>query len=108
MNEYNSRVIEMAYLMLEGRRTVREVAKIIGYSKSTVHHDLTTKLEKLDPVLYNDVKTLLEYNKKSAICVAEKQLRRNIGRNLNGKYPKVLQADVPKLIGKTILCNFFI
>ncbi len=38
--------------------------KIIGYSKSTVHHDLTTKLEKIDYTLYLKVKELLEYNKK--------------------------------------------
>ncbi len=54
----------MAYLMLDGRRTVREVAKLIGFSKSTVHHDLTTKLEKFDYNLYLKVKDLLEYNKK--------------------------------------------
>lgn len=64
MLENEMRVLEMAYLMLEGRRTVREVAKRIGYSKSTVHHDLTTKLEKIDPLLYEQVKDLLEYNKK--------------------------------------------
>ncbi len=64
MNETKSRVLEMAYLMIDGRRTVREVAKIIGYSKSTVHHDLTTKLEKIDYTLYLKVKELLEYNKK--------------------------------------------
>lgn len=64
MADTNSRVLEMAFLMLEGRRTVREVAKKIGYSKSTVHHDLTTKLEDLDPVLYEEVKEILEYNKK--------------------------------------------
>ncbi|MDE6946963.1 MAG: sporulation transcriptional regulator SpoIIID [Anaeroplasmataceae bacterium] len=88
MNEYNSRVIEMAYLMLEGRRTVREVAKIIGYSKSTVHHDLTTKLEKLDPVLYNDVKTLLEYNKKI------RHLRG--GEATKKKYRKESQWEIPQ------------
>lgn len=64
LNETKSRVLEMAYLMINGRRTVREVAKIIGYSKSTVHHDLTTKLEKIDYTLYLKVKELLEYNKK--------------------------------------------
>lgn len=64
MEEIKSRVLEMAYLMLDGRRTVREVAKLIGFSKSTVHHDLTTKLEKFDYNLYLKVKDLLEYNKK--------------------------------------------
>ncbi|MDE7100743.1 MAG: sporulation transcriptional regulator SpoIIID [Anaeroplasmataceae bacterium] len=64
MEDIRSRVLEMAYLMLDGRRTVREVAKIIGYSKSTVHNDLTTKLEKIDYDVYLQVKELLEYNKK--------------------------------------------
>ena len=64
MDEIKNRVIEMANVFLEGKRTVREVAKIIGYSKSTVHHDLTTKLEDIDPDLYLQVKELLEYNKK--------------------------------------------
>lgn len=64
MDEIKNRVIEMANVFLEGKRTVREVAKIVGYSKSTVHHDLTTKLEDIDPFLYLKVKELLEYNKK--------------------------------------------
>ena len=64
MDEIKNRVIEMANVFLEGKRTVRELAKIVGYSKSTVHHDLTTKLEDIDPDLYLQVKELLEYNKK--------------------------------------------
>jgi putative DeoR family transcriptional regulator (stage III sporulation protein D) len=64
MDEIENRVIEMAHIFLTGKRTVREVAKIVGFSKSTVHHDLTTKLENIDPFLYIEVKNLLEYNKK--------------------------------------------
>lgn len=64
MNEIKNRVIEMANLFLDGKRTVREVAKIIGYSKSTVHNDLTTKLIDIDKDLYDKVKEQLEYNKK--------------------------------------------
>ena len=64
MNNINQRVIEIANLMLDGNRTVREVAKLIGYSKSTVHNDLTTRLKEIDYQLYMDVKKLLEYNKK--------------------------------------------
>lgn len=59
-----NRVIKMAYLMLDGKKTVREVAKIIGFSKSTVHNDLTKKLIDIDYPLYQEVKKLLEYNKK--------------------------------------------
>ena len=64
MNTYESRVLNMAHLMVDGRRTVREVAKLVGYCKSTVHNDLTTKLESIDYNLYLEVKELLEYNKK--------------------------------------------
>lgn len=64
MNTYESRVLNMAHLMIDGRRTVREVAKLVGYCKSTVHNDLTTKLESIDYELYLEVRELLEYNKK--------------------------------------------
>lgn len=64
MDYMDNRVIRIAYLMLDGKRTVREVAKIIGYSKSTVHHDITTRLKDLDYNLYTKVRDLLEYNKK--------------------------------------------
>lgn len=59
-----NRVLQMAHLMLDGKRTVREVAKLIGYSKSTVHNDLTRNLIEIDYFLYQEVKKLLEYNKK--------------------------------------------
>lgn len=64
MDEINRRVIRIANLMLDGNKTVREVAKIIGFSKSTVHHDITTKLIHLDYELYIRVRDLLDYNKK--------------------------------------------
>ncbi len=64
MDYVDNRVLKMAYLMLEGRRTVREVAKMVGYSKSTVHNDLTTRLKDMDYELYEEVRDLLEYNKQ--------------------------------------------
>ena len=64
MNEIKDRVIEMANVFLSSKSTVRDVAKIVGYSKSTVHNDLTTKLKYIDSILYVEVKNLLEYNKK--------------------------------------------
>ncbi len=77
----------MAYLMIDGRRTVREVAKLIGYSKSTVHHDLTTKLEHMDYTLFLEVKSLLEYNKKV------RHLRGGEATKL--KYQKEFQSGTP-------------
>lgn len=64
MDEVNNRVIRIANLMLEGNKTVREVAKLVGFSKSTVHHDITTKLIDLDYDLFKKVRDLLDYNKK--------------------------------------------
>lgn len=58
-----NRVKTMAKLILEKKSTVREVAKEVGFSKSTVHKDLTEKLQKIDMKLYEEVKELLEYNK---------------------------------------------
>ena len=64
MDEIKERVLEMAYIFLDGKKTVREVAKVIGFSKSTVYNDLTTKLNDIDTELYKKVKEQLEYNKK--------------------------------------------
>ena len=64
MNEAKrSRVIYQARVMLEQRLTVREVAKIVGLSKSTIHKDLTEELKHIDDSLYEEISSLLEYNK---------------------------------------------
>ena len=64
MNEAKrNRVLYQARVMLENRLTVREVAKIIGLSKSTIHKDLTDDLKEIDHSLYEEISELLEYNK---------------------------------------------
>ena len=64
MNEaIRRRVLYQAKIMLDNKLTVREVAKIIGLSKSTIHKDLTEKLKSIDEYLYDEVTNLLEYNK---------------------------------------------
>lgn len=60
----HDRILKMADLLLTNQTTVRDVAKKVGYSKSTVHKDLTIKLPQIDYELYLNVKKLLEYNKK--------------------------------------------
>ena len=65
MNEaIRRRVVYQARIMLDDMLTVREVAKVSGLSKSTIHKDLTEKLKLIDIDLYNEVANLLEYNKK--------------------------------------------
>ena len=58
-----NRVIYQAKVMLEEQLTVRDVAKKIGLSKSTIHKDLTEKLKVIDGDLFGEVSKLLEYNK---------------------------------------------
>lgn len=58
------RVLYSAKIMVNNRLTVRDVAKIVGISKSTVHKDLTEKLQTIDEILYDEIIELLEYNKK--------------------------------------------
>ena len=55
--------------MVKNKATVRSTAKVFGVSKSTVHKDLTTKLEKTDTELYEKVRKILDINK------AERHLR---------------------------------
>ena len=58
------RVLYSAKIMVQDRLTVREVAKIVGISKSTVLKDLTEKLKTIDELLYDEIILLLDYNKK--------------------------------------------
>lgn len=59
-----NRVLYSAKVMLNDRLTVRDMAKIIGLSKSTVHKDLTDKLKLIDECLFEEIAVLLDYNKK--------------------------------------------
>ena len=61
--EIKKRVLTTADIFLRDRSTVREVAKVVDCSKSTVHKDLTERLPEINENLYVEVKKLLEYNK---------------------------------------------
>ena len=56
------RAIRLAHYMEEGA-TVRQAAKKFGVSKSTVHKDITTRLKRLNGVLYLQVQAVLGRNK---------------------------------------------
>lgn len=64
MHEHiRKRCIRLGELLVETRLTVRALAKMTGYSKSTVHKDLTERLPKMDEVLANEAKEILAYHK---------------------------------------------
>ena len=59
----NERCEKFALYLIENRSTVRETAKKFGYSKSTVHKDITEKLYKVNYKLYCEVDKILQINK---------------------------------------------
>ena len=63
------RACDLAAWIIDNRATVRAAAKRFQVSKSTVHKDMTERLEQIDRNLYQEVRVILEQNK------AERHLR---------------------------------
>ncbi|MBP2072467.1 MULTISPECIES: sporulation transcriptional regulator SpoIIID [Thermoanaerobacterium] len=64
MKDYiEERTLEIGKYIVKNKSTVREAAKVFGVSKSTVHKDVTERLENINPKLYKEVKEVLEKNK---------------------------------------------
>lgn len=57
------RVVELARYIIDSKDTVRGTAKKYGISKSTVHKDLSQRLEKINYALYLEVREVLDENK---------------------------------------------
>lgn len=57
------RAVELGTYIVENQTTVRDAAKKFGVSKSTVHTDVSRRLEKLNPYLYHEVRSVLDINK---------------------------------------------
>ena len=58
------RAYKMAVYMIETGATVRSAARHFGISKSTVHKDLSQRLRQYNPVLYRQVRQVLDLNKQ--------------------------------------------
>ena len=50
------RCVSLAEYIIETKATVRNAGKVFGISKSTVHQDITSRLEKVNPALYKKVR----------------------------------------------------
>ena len=57
------RCVILATYLIENNLTVRKVAQHFGISKSTVHKDITDNLKNTNPILYKEVKEILNINK---------------------------------------------
>jgi len=58
-----NRCEKFAIYLIENKSTVRKTAQKFGFSKSTVHKDITEKLFKTNVSLYNEVEKILQQNK---------------------------------------------
>ena len=61
-NIYNRVLLEAKYI-IDNNKTIRGTSNVFGVSKSTVHKDVSSRLQKINPSLYLDVKKVLEINK---------------------------------------------
>lgn len=59
----DQRACTLAVYMIETGATVRAAANHFGISKSTVHKDLQQRLPKCNPILYAQVRKVLDLNK---------------------------------------------
>lgn len=57
------RACELAVYIIETGATVRAAARHFGVSKSTVHKDITERLEHIDPKLAREARKVLNLNK---------------------------------------------
>lgn len=77
----NERCEDFAYYILINKTTIRETAKRFGYSKSTVHNDVSNKLKKINKKLFLKVNKILKNN------FDEKHIRG--GESTKNKYKKI-------------------
>ena len=76
------RTLDIANYIIETKCTVRDAAKKFGISKSTVHKDITERLEKINMALAKEAKNILLENKKErhirgGIATRQKYLEKN-------------------------------
>ena len=81
IGQYDERAVELGRYIAETNSTVRATGKKFGVSKSTVHTDVTVRLRKINPTLYNEVRRVLEKNKeerhiRGGIATKEKYLNK--------------------------------
>ena len=64
MRDYiQKRVMDIANYIIDCNATVRQTAKKFGISKSTVHKDVTDRLEHINPSLAARARVVLDINK---------------------------------------------
>ncbi|MCH3971180.1 MAG: sporulation transcriptional regulator SpoIIID [Oscillospiraceae bacterium] len=80
------RAVELGEYIVLHKATVRAAAKKFGVSKSTVHKDVTKRLEQIDRQLYQKVQKVLAVNK------AQRHIRG--GQATKAKYARLNQQKM--------------
>lgn len=81
----DKRARELANYVLETGATVRAAAERFGVSKSTVHKDLTLRLEQSDRLLWLRVRAVLERNKAQRHLRGGEATRRKYRQQKTGR-----------------------
>lgn len=82
MKEYiEERAVDIANYIIENNATVRQTAKKFGVSKSTVHKDVTERLEQINDNLAKEARKVLDTNKserhiRGGLATREKYLHK--------------------------------
>ena len=71
-----ARAVSLAQYIIDSKDTVRGAAAKFGISKSTVHKDVSERLLKINPLLANEVRIILDENK------AERHIRGGMATKL--------------------------
>jgi sporulation transcriptional regulator SpoIIID len=74
----------LATYIIENKSTVRQAAKKFNVSKSTVHKDISERLEKVNPSLAIEAKKVLEINK------SERHIRGGMATKMKYKEKKAI------------------
>lgn len=88
-DDIEKRAIEEAEYIIKNKATVRGAAKDFGVSKSTIHKDITERLEKIDKRLWRKVSEVLKKNRD------ERHIRGGIATKR--KYEKISKEKKNKL-----------
>lgn len=82
MSDIEERAKLLATYIIETKSTVRATAKKFNISKSTVHKDISERLERVNPSLASEAKKILEINK------AERHIRGGMATKLKYSHDK--------------------
>ena len=83
MKDYiEDRVIEIAQYIVDNNATVRSTAKVFNVSKSTVHKDVSDRLNYINPNLAKEVRKVMDVNKserhiRGGLATREKYLHQH-------------------------------